>query len=172
MVRTIQRPDAKNTSKIIKGVYGALLGEPIKTKYVRPPVTSSGLLLAFGILYTILYGLSFGILLAVLLVLHFNVVSIILFLFFLTLVSYFGLRVRFNSKKWVIASDEESSLSLLWSFLTLPIIRTGRWLSRTFSSINIFVFILDFIVETPFKLVLGTFDAFIWFVKEKKEDQY
>lgn len=172
MVQTIERPSAKNTSRIITGVYGLLLEEKIKTIYIRPSVTNPALLLVFGILYALLFGVTFGILLSVLLLLHFNVLSIILFLFFLTLVSYFGLRIRYHAQKWVVSTDDDRTLSLLWNFLTLPIVRTGRWLSRTFSSINVFVFTFDFIIETPFKLILGTFDAFISFLKEKKENPY
>ena len=135
-------------------------------------MTNPGLLIVFGVLYTLLFGVSFGILLAILILLNFNLLSIVLFLFFLTLVSYFGLRIRYNAQKWVVSTDDDRALALFWNFLTLPIVRTGRWLSRTFSAINIFVFTFDFVIETPFKLILGTFDAFVSFLKEKKEDPY
>jgi hypothetical protein len=172
MVKSIQRPTAKNTGRIIAGVYAMLLDEKIKTIYIRPSVTNPALLVAFGILYALLFGVSFGILLAVLLLIHFNALSIVLFLFFLTLVSYFGLRIRYNAQKWVVTVEDERALTLLWNFLTLPIVRTGRWLSRTFSSINVFVFTFDFVIETPFKLILGTLDSFVSFLKEKKENPY
>ena len=104
--------------------------------------------------------------------LHFNIVSVALFVFFLTLVSYFGFRIRYNARKWKVNTDDEGVISLLWGFFTLPIVRTGRWLSQRFSSINIFVFFMDFILETPFKMILGTFDAFISYLREKREDLY
>ena len=103
---------------------------------------------------------------------HFNVVSIILFLFFLTFVSYFGFRIRYNAKKWIVARDDESISGLLLNLFATPIVRTGRWLSRKFSSVNVFVFLMDFILEVPFKFVLGTFDSFISFLKEERGDPY
>ena len=35
---------------------------------------------------------------------------------------------------------------------------------------NILVFIMDFVIETPFKVVLSVFDSFISFLKEKREE--
>ncbi len=114
----------------------------------------------------------FGVLIALLVAAHFNIASILLFVFFLTFVSYFGLRIRHNARRWKIETYEESTLGLLWNIFTLPIVRTGRWLSAKFSSVNVFVFALDFIIETPFKLVLQTMDSFLNFLKDKREGMY
>jgi hypothetical protein len=56
--------------------------------------------------------------------------------------------------------------------LTLPFIRLGRFLSLNFSKVNIFVFILDFIIEAPLKIVLQAIEEWLAFFKEKKEDIY
>ena len=95
-----------------------------------------------------------------------------MFLFFLTLVSYFGIRIRRNSGEWKVHSEEEGAMAILWNSFTLPIVRAGRWLSETFSSINVFLFIMDFLVEAPFKLILQTLDSFLSFLKEKREELY
>ena len=102
-----------------------------------------------------MFVISFGIILGLLKALQSNIVGTLLFLFFLTLVSYFGIRIRHKAKKWSVTSDNEGALGILWHFLTIPIIRAGGWLSKKFSSINFFAFIKDFIIETPFKFVLG-----------------
>ena len=47
--------------------------------------------------------------------------------------------------------------------------RAGEWLSRTFSSINVFVLILDFIIETPFKRLLNFVNQFLMYLREKGE---
>ena len=53
-----------------------------------------------------------------------------------------------------------------------PIVSTGRWFSARFSTINVFVFLLDFLVEVPFKAFLGIFDASLSFIKEHRVDTY
>ncbi len=173
MVRAIKPPSEENTNAVIAGVSKMTTAEA--TIDILNIKEESGVMAqsAFALLYTILFSVSFGVILSILQMLHFNIVSVILFIFFLTLVSYFGLRVRYSAKRWYVTStSEEGFISLLWNFFTTPIVRTGRWLSEQFAAVNIFVFIMDFIIETPFKLLLSTFNAFILFLKEQREDFY
>ncbi len=172
MTKTIKAPSEENTAAIVAGVKTVVRNETINPIYVKSASNDVFLNFTYGVLYAALFVISFGAILWVLDMLHFNIVSVALFLFFLTLVSYFGFRIRHNARKWRVTVEDDSALSLLWNFFTIPIVRTGRWLSRHFSSINIFVFIMDFILETPFKFILGTFDSFISFIKEKREDPY
>jgi uncharacterized membrane protein len=125
-----------------------------------------------GLLYLGLFIISFGTILWVLTKLHFNIIGIVLFMFFLTFVSYFGLRIRFISRRWVVNTNEQKFFGFVWDLFTLPIISLGRWLALKFASINIFVFIMDFIIEAPLKIVLRAVDTFIHFVREKKEEVY
>ncbi len=172
MVKTIPAVSSKNTEYIIYGVEDIINGEKLNPIYIKPPVANTFLETIFDALYLVLFALTFGAILSVLNALHFNVVSILLFLFFLALVSYFGFRVRHNAKKWRLATEDSDFFSLLWNFFTIPILRTGRWLSRKFTTVNVFVFIMDFIIEMPFKFILGTFNSFISFLKDKREDPY
>ena len=94
----------------------------------------------------------------------------LLFLMFLALVSYFGLRIRHNAQAWKVETEQQGLASLLWNLFTLPIVRAGRALSTKFSSINIFVFTMDYLIETPFKMLLKGSDAFLSFLREKKEE--
>jgi len=172
IVKTILPPSPNNTMSIISGIRAITHNENIKLVHIKPPISNVFHKTIFGILYLMLFAVSFGLILWTLKLLNFNIISMALFLFFLTIVSYFGFRIRYNAKKWMVSTEDEGAIILLWSFFTIPIIRTGRWLSSRFSSVNIFVFIMDFILETPFKFVLETFDSFISFLKEKKEDSY
>lgn len=160
-----------NTSRILSGLHKVVAGEDHKLLKVK---RSSGGALStfFTLLYLGLFLICFGILITALIQFDFNWVGILLFLFFLTLVSYFGLRIRHNAKRWQVKSEDESTLSILWGVITLPIISAGRWLTRTFASINIFVFFMDFIVEAPFKLLLSISDAFTSFLREKREETF
>jgi hypothetical protein len=162
-------PGAKNTELIIEGVWDTLHGENLRPIKIKKGAGGS-LPIIFSILYLVLFSISFSILIFILLKLTFNVANILLFLTFLTLVSYLGLRIRHNAKRWQIKTSEERISALLWNIFTLPIVKAGRWLSQTFSSINVFVFVMDFLVEAPFKLFLSIGDAFTSFLREKQEE--
>lgn len=179
MVYTIAPLDSKNMARtlaIVKTITtdhrtpGHLSKEDIV--YVRPQSNKPVMAFVLGALYLVLVAGTFGAIIRILVWLHFSVVSIALFLFFLALVSYFGLRIRHNAGRWKVSTPNENTASLLWNFFTIPIIHTGRWLSQKFAAVNVFVFVMDFIIETPFKIILGTFDSFLSFLKEKEEDMY
>ena len=52
----------------------------------------------------------------------------------------------------------------------MPIVAAGKFLSDNASKINIFIFVLDFIIEVPFKVFIEIFDDWVKYVKERKED--
>lgn len=128
--------------------------------------------LLYFFLYGLLYAVTFGVILGVLIALHFNFISILLFLGFLALVSYFGFRVRSHAMRFKVKTGKEGLISTLGNIFMLPIVRLGRFLSTKFSSINAIVFIMDFIIETPFKLVLKVFNDFLYFLRDKREDVF
>ena len=171
MTRGLPKLRKEEIARANEGVAHVLTGkslEPVRVSRRSGSVIFDTVLL---LLYVALFLFSFGVIVSLLSSFSFNVVSIGLFLMFLALVSYFGFRIRHNAKKWRVTGTESAG-TLLWRILTLPIVRAGRWLSRTFSSINIFVFFMDFIIETPFKLVLGLTEAFVSFLREKEEEIY
>lgn len=67
---------------------------------------------------------------------------------------------------------DEGIAAALWGLITLPIVRAGRWMSGRFASINVFIFLMDFVIEAPFKMVLRGMDAFLGFLREKREETY
>ena len=161
----------RNTLLVLSGIRKTVSGED--RKLIKVKRSGSGALdTFFAFLYLFLFLVSFGILVFLLVKLQFSIVGILLFLFFLTLVSYFGLRIRHNALRWRVKTDDEGLLPMLWGVFTLPIVRAGRWLSRTFAAINIFVFFLDFIIEAPFKLLLSISDAFTTFLREKRDETF
>ena len=170
MANSARLLDEKNTQAVISGVHAVLYGGEIRAIMLKSE--RSGFL---GAVFLFLYALIFisifsGLLSILYTVFHFNVVSIALFVFFLTLVSYFGLRIRYNAKRYLVEQSDDRTLPILWSVVTLPITRAGRWLSTKFAAVNIFVLVLDFLIETPFKMILKFSDAFLSYLKEKRED--
>ncbi len=123
-----------------------------------------------GIIYLVIFTLIFGMISWILITLKFNIVSGGLFLLFLTIVSYFGLRIRNRAKKWRITPKNTTTKGFVIDLLVMPIVHTGQWISEKFSSANVFVFTMDFFIETPFQIVVEVFEGFTKYLKEKKEE--
>ena len=88
------------------------------------------------------------------------------------MVSFFGLRVRQLAKDLVVLDRRDNLLSVAIDFFAIPIVRAGRWLSVNFSKINVFVFVLDIIIEAPFKLIIDVFEDWFAYMREKREEIY
>ena len=123
-----------------------------------------------GVIYVIIFIAIFGGIIWTLILLKFNIVSGGLFLLFLSIVSYFGLRIRNRAKKWLITPKNSTTKGFFIDLLVMPIVHSGQWLSEKFSSVNVFVFTMDFFIETPFQLIVEIFEGFTHYLKEKKEE--
>ena len=173
MTKTVSYPDKKNTDKIIAGIQAMVrdTGETQKRQqYIAAGPRTLVQKFSYVVFFTTFFSLTFGAILYVLSVLHFNYASVILFLLFLCIVTYMGLHIRSKAREWTIEAEDESFFGLLSYLLLLPITSSGQWISQKLSSMNIFVFFMDFILETPFKVMLSSFDAFISYTKELKRD--
>ncbi|MBU6389962.1 hypothetical protein KGQ31_00235 [Patescibacteria group bacterium] len=159
----------ENTKAIETGVHNVLSGENIRP--IKINLEQTGLFNSlFIIIYAALFFIVFGIIVFILQRLYFSAASILLFMLFLALISYFALRIRHSANRWKVAKEDDRFVTVAFNIFALPIVRAGRWLSRRFSSINVFVFVMDFIIETPFKMLLHFSDAFVSFLKEKQQD--
>lgn len=166
-------PSADNSNKIKEGIEEVVFEEyerkePFKLR--RPARRSKSLGLVFGILYFITFLFSFGAVIWALNVINFTWVSIIIFLFFLTFASFFSIRIRKNARDMIIIPPRENILSFIGDFFYVPIVAVGKWMSEKFSQVNVFVFILDFIIEAPFKIFVEIAEEWTRYVKERKED--
>jgi len=165
-------PSRDNTNKIIEGINELIFKEeerqePIK---LRQRVKRGKIMnTIFGIIYTVAFFLSFGLVIWGLDKIGFNWVSITIFLFFLALVSFFGNRIRKGTRELIIVEPKENILNFLADFFYTPVMAAGKWLSEKFSRINVFVFVLDFIIEAPFKIFVEITEEWTKYVKERKE---
>ncbi|MFA6095108.1 MAG: hypothetical protein WC757_04485 [Candidatus Paceibacterota bacterium] len=173
MTRSIRPLGASNTSLAIAGLHSVLYDAgDTKVIKVKPKGSYGFIGTVFALVYLAVFGVTLSVILSVLNALKFNWVSICLFLLFLSLVSYFGLRIRHTAQRLKIHTGNESSFAVLWNIFTLPIINLGQWMTRSFSTINIFVFTMDFLIEAPFKFILGFSDSFISYIKDKKDETF
>jgi hypothetical protein len=49
-------------------------------------------------------------------------------------------------------------------------VAVGKWLSEKFSRVNVFVFVMDFIIEAPFKILIDIAEDWTKYVKERKDE--
>jgi len=96
-------------------------------------------------------------------------VSVIIFLFFLAFVSFFSIVVTKSVKELMIIERRDSLLSFLVDLFYMPIILAGKWLSSSFSKINVFIFIFDFILEAPIKILINVAEDWTKYVRERRD---
>jgi hypothetical protein len=123
----------------------------------------------FSFLYLLTFIISFGCISYLLAALHFNLASQIIFVFFVTLVSFFAYRINVSAKEYEM-TDRQGFLSPLIDFFFLPILRVGHVLSREIAKLNIFIFLFDFILEAPLKVIFEVVEEWVHFVRSKKEE--
>lgn len=172
---TIVPPAKENTNKILDNLHNIIYGEPKQSLLCKLSVKYNqnwGFRTFYYSMFTTLYILVFGAIIMVLQNLKFNILSGTLFFFFLTMVSFFALKIRATAKEYKVLQKKVGLLSFLIDFFSLPIVYAGRWLSTKFKKINVFAFVMDYIIEAPFKIFIATFEDWLGFLKDKKEGMY
>ncbi len=134
------------------------------------PLRSQRMEESLKFLWSVSFFIVFGFIVWVLYQLDFNAMSIFFFLFFLTLVSYLGWRARNIVQEVLVIQEKSSFLGSFLTFFSLPIIKIGERLSTSLPNLNIFIFLMDFVIETPFKALLKGLEEWFGFLKEKKEE--
>jgi hypothetical protein len=168
---TITIPQKRNTDDYRSAVRALVVGTDhiVLNIRLKRDVRSAWTTL-FNIVYGMTFVLVFGIIGSSLHRLGFHALSIALFLFFLSLVTFFGIRIR-SSTRDIVALDVRSGLfGTAFDIFMLPIVRMGSWLSVKVAKINVFIFFFDFIVEAPFKVAIQFIEHWLNFVREKKEE--
>jgi len=166
-------PSDANSLKIVQGIEEIVFKEKAKKEPItlRQPVKRDrGINFVFALIYAVTFFVTFGLVIYILDRIHFTPVSIIIFLFFLTLVSFFSLRIRKVAREMYIVERRDNILTFIADFFYVPIIEAGKWLNEKFSRLNFFVFFLDFIIEAPFKVLVDIAEEWTKYVKERKED--
>lgn len=169
----IKSPGPENEEALVQGSKEMIYGgndDFYTTKRLKEKRTRFWAKLFYALLYLITMSASFGAIVFVLWRLNFNIISGTLFIFFVSLVSFFGINLRQQARQLKIAAGRETITSFVIDFFSFPVIALGKWLSNTFDRYNFFVFILDFMFEIPFKTILRIIEDWFNFLKEKKEE--
>lgn len=172
---SIRVPGQKNIEAIIQKVQNLIYRGDDRNALVKPrkPIRRSTLFtVLYRIMYFVVFLVVFGGITWALTALRFSPVDIFIFLLFLSIVSFFGIRVRLLSKELLVVDQRENIFTVLFDFVTVPILQVGRWIALRAPKINVMIFFLDVIIEAPFKATLEAIEGFFGFLKEKREEIY
>ncbi len=166
-------PGESNTDRIVEGVkeialVSAARQQPIKLR--NPKKRGTTINFIFNLVYASTFLLSTYFIVWFLTKVNFNWVSIVIFLFFLAFVSFFSIIVTRGVKELLVIEKKENLLSFLADLFYMPIIMAGKWLSSNVSKVNVFIFIFDFIIEAPFKIIVEIAEEWTKYIKERKDN--
>jgi len=173
IVFTTRRPGHENTDKIVEGIKEiAFVGEEKRQPIVIRQKTGRNLVVngIFHLIYTASFCFSIYLIIKALTFIGFNWVSITIFLFFLAFVSFFSILVTRGVKELLVIERKENLFTFIVDLFYMPIILVGRWLSRNVSKVNVFIFIFDFIIEAPFKILVEIAEDWTKYVRERRDN--
>ncbi len=170
----IKTPNEQNSNRIYLDIHELLTSEnPKITPTIRLKLKKdSGHAVkeyAFSILWFLSICLVFGLIVWVLTLLHFNPLSQIIFLFFVAVISFLAYRINQTAHIYSVIF-KTSLLGPIFDFFFVPIIRVGRKLTEGFTQANFILIIIDFIIEAPFKGLVGFFEQWFLFLANKREE--
>ncbi|MBM5789672.1 hypothetical protein FJZ23_01090 [Candidatus Parcubacteria bacterium] len=169
---SVRIPKQRNTQKILEETH-AFLGTGDDMAFLfkqKRPWSTGPLSVLFNLFYIAVFVALVVFIGGFLRSFGFNSLSIFFFLFFLSLVAYFGLRIRNTRREYLVIDTAAGFFGLFGDMVFLPIVRAGRWIALRAPKVNIFLFFFDFIVEAPFKATIGVMESWVAFLREKREE--
>lgn len=167
-------PGENNTKKIYQRIIEIVDADKTfetKVAFMPKKTTPKRPILVFG--FTVFYSLTFIITLLLiregLNYLNFNLISQAIFVFFVSVVTFFSYRIRQITKELTL-DEKDSIISPVIDFFFMPILSLGKYFSQEIARLNFFIFIFDFIIEAPFKLLFEIVEEWISFVRKRKEE--
>jgi|WetSurMetagenome_2_1015567.scaffolds.fasta_scaffold00657_25 hypothetical protein len=163
----------ENNKRVVAGVEEITFEEKTRREPIvlrKPAHRSPVVSFIFNFLYFITFLISFGAVIWILDRIHFTWVSTTIFLFFLAFVSFFSIHIRKSVQQLIVIEEKENLLNFILDFFFIPIAAVGKWLSAKFSKINVFMFLMDFVIEAPFKVFVEIAEQWTRYVRERKED--
>lgn len=174
---SITTPKRDNSFRILKKIHVILYDESpvLDTQLIvrkKPRKTDPIFGFLFIVLWFITFVLSFGAIIYILSSLSVNPLSQSVFIFFLAIVSFVSYRINQTANMYRLRDKKESLGTIAFDFFFMPFIYVGRRLTTAISSINIILFIFDFIIEMPFKAIVAFFEQWLFFLRNQREKLY
>lgn len=170
----IKTPDIKNSEAIFVNVKRLLLEDDpqiIDTVFLKLK-KNAGVTIKdrfFYIFWLLSIFLIFGIIVSFLTRIHFNPLSQAIFLFFIAIVSFLSYRIYQTAHTYTVLV-KANLFSPIFDFFFVPVLRVGRNLTEGIAQINFVLIIIDFIIEAPFKGLVGFFEQWFSYLAAKREE--
>jgi hypothetical protein len=169
----IKTPGAENTQSIIKKINRLLFDDtPLPVRVIslqRISKTKKSVLYPiFSILWVGAFFASFGLVISFLNLIQFNIISQGIFVFFLAVVAFLIYRIYQTAHTYSVYR-KQTLITPLIDFLFLPIARVGRYITEGVSQVNVFLVILDLLIEAPFKGLFSFFEQWFVFLHAKRD---
>ncbi len=169
----IKLPDGKEQEKMVTRAWEVVYdmdAAPVDGEVILPPTSGTkSRSVVYYLFYSLLFWIIFSAISLGLINIGYSWISVIIFIFFLSVVSFFAYRIKQTAQAYTYKPKVEPKSSLL-DVLMLPIVVVGGWLSRGVSRLNFLVFIFDFVLEAPFKIILRFLDSWFQFLSLKKDE--
>lgn len=171
LVKSVGSPKKDNFERATMEVMKLIVETEKKDIYeVKLPQKRGKILNAVILItYFLTFLISFGVIIWALRKLHFGTLSIIIFIIFLSMISFFGVRIRERGREMIIEKEKETFFRTLIDFFTLPIVRAGKWLSQKWAKMNI-ALIIAALIDMPLLTFVKFLEQWRYFLKEKKEE--
>jgi hypothetical protein len=170
----IKTPNTQNSQRIYLDIHELLFTEKpkiIPTLRLKLKKDSGNTLKdsVFSVLWLLSICLVFGLIVWGLTLLHFNPLSQTIFLFFVAIISFLAYRIYQTAHIYTVLS-KTSLFGPIFDFFFVPVVSVGRRLTEGFTQINFILIIIDFIIEAPFKGLVGFFEQWFMFLANKREE--
>ncbi|MEK7078998.1 MAG: hypothetical protein AAB929_02915 [Patescibacteria group bacterium] len=135
----------------------------------KPRVKKPMLIFGFTIFYTLTFMVTLSLIYEGLSYINFNLISMSVFVFFVSIVSFFSYRIRQIVNLYRL-EEKEGVLTPIIDFFFMPILSLGKFFSGGLARLNFLIFVFDFLIEAPFKLIFEVVEEWISFVRKRKDE--
>ncbi len=169
--RTPGEQNSKNIFQRIIDIVDADKTFETQISYIpkKPRIKKPILIFGFTIFYSLTFIITLLLIYELLSVLNFNFISQLIFIFFVSVVTFFSYRIKQIVNEYRL-QEKETILTPVVDFFFMPILSLGKFFSTEIARLNFFIFIFDFLIEAPFKLIFEVVEEWITFVRQRKEE--
>ncbi|PSO44508.1 MAG: hypothetical protein BRC23_00945 [Parcubacteria group bacterium SW_4_49_11] len=169
---SIRFPEDRNTRALVEHLREVIDADTERHNILIRKTYNPRMKRFFQIFTGLLYLVTFGVLIWLLLELNFPIITLLTFVVFLCLVSFFGFRITANTKQLLVLERRSTFLGFMLDVFSFPLVRAGKIVTSEFDRWNIFIFIMDYIIEAPFKNILSVAEDWVGFMTEKRDEMY
>lgn len=172
LATTVRLPGQRNTERVVDQLRNIISGEgELPTVMISSPrrygtTTWS----VFATFYAVLFMMIFWGLFTILDKLEFSLLAMFFFVVFLGLVSFLATRIRRSVDDLRVIPKGETAFSAITSFFALPVLEFGRWLAQNIKQLNVLLFLMDRVIEAPFKILIDITEEWFDFIRDRREE--